>query len=1203
MPAMHTQLRGGMDPDFSGALDLRQRRQEENELLADASGSTEDVSRDVIAAAHDRERRDHRSPMEGIDEVGKRKRKDFKKHLKNGQGHTLTMWTINAGGLSGAWRVAHLVADLQGSERPQVVCIQESSCSDSQWLSLQRFMSGKGYRGFHTGGRQLGERHSTSQYQWHRGIATFVDDSIESNVLGEHSWRGGQFHAVMVDRIMLVNYYVAPREEFITQQACKCQDLMEEIQWTGRWVMLGDFNEVFDGSWVATLATLYGGWRPECSFQTTRWNGDRVIDYAIANFDLPCLQVKEEKLSDHLIVTCTFDYTYQKDAPQWRFQRDICYTKPMWVSKQRWHQLFDEAFCEGQNEDWITSCQMVEQFEDWDNMGDENGQLAVDYECCLCCAQISWSFANACRLALLDIPEHYTNEREMRRVLHAANHLKVKGYKINLQKRTMPKTPVKRDQVQRRRLVRIGRLNELKNKIEKGKKGFEMNNLLKKLFGEEEAKEIKLADVIAELCHLEQLQEQEENNNKHEAISAWKKQMCTNITAKSSWINKKGSKLSPSIDDGRQVTATKMQAAEVLYGYWGQLWASQRWTEEEKPDKIRRLVEQLKEPILGLKIAKGRPSLHLFRKRLGGIKGCAGIDGWSAEELSVVATSTAASKTIWNAMSRWETFAAVPSPLRHCKLVHVPKKELRILKPGQFRPIAIMSAFWRSWSTTWMRSKWIQQWTTKLFPSHVTGGLVGAQGPEVMASIIAHELNIKKRGLTMDFRHAFDTIDVDVMEQVFQSILPRTSQRWFALLFRQWKTMDRWISIDSGVHPLSHKVQQGLPQGDPGSCVVMATLMLALKNMVDAEVQENGENVYQAIYMDDRTAVAQTEDTLRQIQQKWHQLADDFHLLENPEKAQFVDMTKKDSAFEVLGTVVGNFQEQKQLDTRLVKRVKGIGTLYKKIGILPGGIHMKMRDVGIFARARLAYGWVSTRPKREWIQKQEQVMWKSWAKLTYANPHMRRLITGAHTSLRMIAFLRQLRLLSQRNNRLQEFGVEVTQCQLDKFVYDTLEELNWSFENGKFVHELFVEGFGIDDLVDGCQWRKVGHYVRESYRQQHYKLYLQCGRHELSGQHLPPYDPRRRKLACQWAGKDGLAWMLIQGAVQSPNVRLTSTGISSRCHVCGEPQPVWEHLWQCFTGEAAPLDFLLRRHLWPRDEKDFTLCTSFLMGLRTFNEQ
>ena len=98
------------------------------------------------------------------------------------------------------------------------------------------------------------------------------------------------------------------------------------------------------------------------------------------------------------------------------------------------------------------------------------------------------------------------------------------------------------------------------------------------------------------------------------------------------------------------------------------------------------------------------------------------------------------------------------------------------------------------------------------------------------------------------------------------------------------------------------------------------------------------------------------------------------------------------------------------------------------------------------------------------------------------------------------------------------------------------------------------------------------------------------------------YDAKRRELACKWAQNDGLAWMLIQGAVQSPQVRLRSTHIQSRCVECGHCNPTWDHLWKCFTGEEAPEDVLLQRHLWPRDARDLVLCQAFLDGMRRFND-
>ena len=954
-------------------------------------------------------------------------------------------------------------------------------------------------------------------------------------------------------------------------------------------------------SWIGTLATVLGGWQPNANFQSTRWNGSRAIDYMVANFDLPDMQVRDEKLSDHKIVTCSFEHKHKVDTNQWRFKAKQNFNRPLWLSQGRWQELFDEAFHIGQETGWEESCQMVEKSRDWDDADAEDDLAAVDLEWCMVCAQLSWSFHYAYRLALYEIQDGFDNEAELRRVVHSVNHRSIKGFESGIVKRSFGAAPKARTQKTRRRQVRIGRLHELCTRMRLRKFNSETKNLYWKLYGDDRVAEANLKDIENELMRQEAIQRREEQQSMDDALSKWKTEMRHNHKRKSEWINKKGSKLSPSIHTANGVTATKMQAADSLFHYWKTLWEKQQWSEEEKPDKIHRMVEALREGFDPGNIAEGRCQLSAFQERLASISGCAGIDGWNADELCTVASSDSASMAIWGAMSRWELFTTVPTALNNCKLVHIPKKEARILQPGQFRPIAIMSAFWRAWSATWMRSDWVRGWSVALFPPNVTGGMPGAQGPEAMAAIIAHELSKKKHGITMDCKHAFDTINIEVMQCVFEELLPDSCSRWHSLLFRQWTSMQRWVMIDSGVHPQFLRVSQGLPQGDPSSCIVMATMMLALKKMVDEDVQEQGQEVFHSIYMDDRTAIAATEEKIEEVQSRWLHYANQFHLMENPEKAQKVNMKVPGSAFEVLGTVVGNFKEENQKDSKLLKRVKGVGALYRKIGIMPTTVNGKVSDIGIYGRSKLAYGWISTKPMADWVKEQEQSMWKAVGKLTYANPHMRRVVGGANTSLRMVALMRQLRLLAQRNRKLQEQDIEVTPCQLDKLVASTLRELSWRFVDGKYVHDLYSEGFVIQDLEDDAVWRKVGHYVRESYRAHHYLLYGQSGRHELSGHDLPPYDPKRRDLACKWAQKDGLAWHLVQGAVQSPQVRFHLRNVTSRCHECGTNNPTWEHLWKCFTGEEVPDDVLLLRHLWPREAKDLAVCQKFLDGLSHFN--
>ena len=135
------------------------------------------------------------------------------------------------------------VGSIQLNERPSVLCIQEASCWDQQWLALQHVMRSYGYRGFHTGGWKIGEKHE--QRPWHRGILTFIDEKMEANWLGECSWKGGQFHAIAVDKLWSSTTIVLLK---LIPSCNRFEDFLEQVQWQGNWIIMGDFNEVYDRS-------------------------------------------------------------------------------------------------------------------------------------------------------------------------------------------------------------------------------------------------------------------------------------------------------------------------------------------------------------------------------------------------------------------------------------------------------------------------------------------------------------------------------------------------------------------------------------------------------------------------------------------------------------------------------------------------------------------------------------------------------------------------------------------------------------------------------------------------------------------------------------------------------------------------------------------------------------------------------------------
>ena len=200
-------------------------------------------------------------------------------------------------------------------------------------------------------------------------------------------------------------------------------------------------------------------------------------------------------------------------------------------------------------------------------------------------------------------------------------------------------------------------------------------------------------------------------------------------------------------------------------------------------------------------------------------------------------------------MMRWEAMECVPTAVKHCKMVCVPKKDEYSLPPSAFRPIGILSSWWRGRSTAWISDKRITSWTKHLFPVEVAGGIAGSCGPDALAAVIGHELQRLGFGITLDFKHAFDSIDLAMMEQVMQSILPCHCERWSGLLFTMWKGMSRWVVYDSSVHHDCITSSFGLPQGDPASPLVMNLLMLAMKKTIDQRLAEDGSRFLHAIYI------------------------------------------------------------------------------------------------------------------------------------------------------------------------------------------------------------------------------------------------------------------------------------------------------------------------------------------------------------------
>ena len=1027
-----------------------------------------------------------------------------------------------------------------------------------------------------------------------------INERISSCLLKEESWDKGQFHALKIGHTMAINSYVVPQEEAILHHVSLLQQHFVEANWCGGWLMSGDWNEEYPGSWISVLSAMFQGEQADMSFiDATRWNGKRNIDYPISNRCILDCNKRPEKLSDHVIVEFGFEFEVNSSDPHWRFSPCESYYPPSWLTSKQWHDKFEIAFQEEYNKDWAEACHLTEMHCNWDEYADQE-QMMVDYTWTLTCARLSCVFKLAYWLALLEIPNDFNNMMEIQRVTHLANARGIRGVEVKQQRRTLPKNGNRQRIKFAKQMRRIGRLQELERRLSRDQHDNQTKNLIEKLYGE---LDVEHKDVQQELVHLEGLHRKGLALEKNEKISNWQSKMRQNLTAKSDWLNKKGCTKSPTIHRDGKEAGTKDVAVDYLRDYWMAFWKEQdNWSQEELELRVKAVQKVLNGSFMEIKSDKTfqRPDLDLFRQRLTTINGCPGADNWSREELKMVAGHLGAADMVWQSMHLWEEAQRIPESIRHCKLSCIPKKDKHLLKPNELRPISILSVWWRAWSATWLRAKCNQQWIKQVFPRHAAGGLPGSLGPEELASVVAHQLSLLGHGVSLDLTHAFDSVNLNMIEQAMTKLLPVSCQSWWHLLIGQWKTMKRWIVHDGAVHPSPIVIAHGIPQGDPSGPLVMNLLMLTMMLQVEANMELRVEDFFHALYMDDRTFVGKSSEVVARAQNVWNRVTTWFNLRENHEKAQIVDATKRFDSFEVLGTIIGTPDQSQKMKSRTTKRLDKAKILHKKIGLLPQGLAAKLTDDGIFVRAVIGYGWVSQAPNKISSNKLETSLWSSLGRTRHSSLHMRRVFAGAHTTLSMIAGLKQIKLLAKRDRTLHDLGIGKQACLLDTHVSNFLLGLQWSLrDDGSYYHDFLKEKLVIVELNDKKQWERAAHLVRESYRWKSFSQFCAEDRHEIRGKLIPMYSSLRRQTMMRWVGNDTTAILVAIGGIQSPLLRFRLRGITSICSNCKrENNPSWEHIWKCTTGSDPLSDVLVARFLWPRDVRDWHLCNRVLQCLR-----
>ena len=129
---------------------------------------------------------------------------------------------------------------------------------------------------------------------------------------------------------------------------------------------------------------------------------------------------------------------------------------------------------------------------------------------------------------------------------------------------------------------------------------------------------------------------------------------------------------------------------------------------DDKQSAVNLIVDKLYPLVAQCPKLEGRPSVTAFKQQLRRTKGCAGIDGWSKNEITTVLCCDELVQELWDEMGNWEDTGTVPTPVRNIRVACLAKETevaQNILRPENHRPISVQSVFWRTWSATWLKSK------------------------------------------------------------------------------------------------------------------------------------------------------------------------------------------------------------------------------------------------------------------------------------------------------------------------------------------------------------------------------------------------------------------------------------------------------------------------------------------------------------------
>ena len=1066
-----------------------------------------------------------------------------------------------------------------------VCALQETRFNERELEAYRRAAKKKGFKLFYTFGRPTTDGHGHRRERG--GLCFLVDKRLQARLVASKQGDESQFLGLLLEDWFLGNCYAPPLQSQAVHPQHELCELFEEVLVEscvdGRWLLMGDFNEEPGNSCVAEVLEAHGGQTLRVR-RGTRWDSQREVDWFVSNsaslVGVPAWE--EVHIADHLLLNCVIscrdkdlNVGYLKMGPSWR--------RPASIGRQEWCELLEASFekCVGRH----------------DLLNMLVGSIDVDVE---------WSgfmslLDELMRCAFARVRDFEVTETEARVVDASLRRLETKGQVPERKMRPSARTASVEhfgDMGVHKARKKVARLYELKRVLQfleqahpnSAQLRVAATSLLSKLKLGEEGWSLRV--VVQRIQEAKDALKTQAEALRRWRLSCWKTRMHTDPKYVGRWLKSRKSTVGVEIQTcaGRSCLSDQ-EAVDAISDYWLDFWQT---VEQEGPSLQDICEHVLRDTPVGSVRGWVAPGADDLRKIAQAMRGASGGDGWSGDELSCLPAG------VWKIFSiisdRWLQSGCLPEPLLHARTVYLVKEHKlkgHCLRADHARPITVLSAFWRCFSSAWLKQPQTEDWVRSVLHSSIVYG----KGGDLQVAAAAVLQSFAECGFcaSLDYTKCFDLLRPEVSTALLERL--GFDARMSTLCGCLWSRHVRWQSWNGHVDVAPLRAPLALPQGDPFGPLICAVWLSAGARFLERTLPGNvtGSGVM-SVFMDDRTFTAGEPGFLRAKYDAWTAWSRCAGLVESGDKAQFAgararqqralrpyldddDTLRSNVLF--LGVVSrgkprSNHDKETERITVALERLRILGSLRLSTEVMG-------RYANMFCLSAVSYGWIARLPtwgvsNKLWaaVKRAQKVAWMS-------NKWLRAVVLGGNSHVDVRSACGLFRVLYQ----LRRKG----SCVWNDLSYTPLWTLRkWLKERGWIeVAPWSWERQGLRlCLRANAQLQRQLHNLRSGWREYCWSRFMSSGRHEAVDVGNVDIQVFRR---CDFEHmrrlmKNPACRSVALGATVSPAWFQTTRVFSDRCLWC-DALGTWHHLcWECSESPLrdarpqTPRCNLLRRWGW-----------------------